>query len=216
MNVVRRHCDLLAQSAEGRAALTTAAAADDDPLLRLMSATTIQRWDADGARAVLEDLVRLAGGTVVRPMTMTDALAVKHGSGRDAALCLLNIDHPNPPVKATPPTVSKVPVASGLLDAAERVHSLTMNGGIDHAYEVVGEQFAAAAEALDAIGAGEGARVLREVLALLDDGHDATGAGRATALAALNPAQDEALQALDAQFQALDDLMERLEVAVEV
>lgn len=216
MTAVHKQCDLLAQTPEGRSALAAATEADENPQLRLVAATTVQRWDVDRARATLEDLVKLSDGTVVRPMTMTAACAVRGEPGWSAALCLLNLDDPRPTTQVTPPTVGKVPVASGLLDAAERVYSLTMNGGIDHAYEQVGELFPAAAEACDAVGAEAEADMLRGVLALLGTGHDGTRTARAAALAALTSEQDKALQALNERFCAVDDLMARLEAAAEV
>ena len=213
MTAVQKQCDLLAQTPEGRSALTAAAAADHDPLLRLIAATTIQRWDVEGARATLEDLVTRSGGTVVRPMTMTAALAVREGPGLAAALCLLNVDVPRRSAREAP-EVSTAPVASELLDAAERVYNLAMNGGIDHAYEVVGEQFPAAADACDALGAHGEAVVLREVVALVGS-LDATRKGRAAALRALSPRKDREIQALYERFCARDDLLDRLEAATE-
>lgn len=215
MTAVQKHCDLLAQTPEGRAALTAAAASDQDALLRLVSATTVQRWDVDRARTTLEDLVKLSGGTVVRPMTMTAALAVQGQPGGTAALCLLNLDQPQPTAQAAPPVVGKASVASDLLDAAERVYNLAMNGGLDHAYEAAGDHFPSAAEACDAIGASAEADLLRDVMALLASSRDGSRAGRAAALAALTPEQDEALQALNERFCGVDDLMERLEAAAE-
>ena len=216
MTAVHKQCDLLAQTAEGRGALTTAAASDHDALLRLVAATTVQRWDVDRARATLNDLVMLSGGTVIRPMTMTAALAVRDEPGRSAALCLLNLDHPRPTAQTAPTMIGNTPVASALLDAAERVYNLAMNGGIEHAYEAVGDQFTAAAEGCDAIGAGEEASALRDVMALLAPSENGTRVGRAAALAALTAEGEAALQALDARFCNVDDLMERLEAAAEV
>lgn len=216
MKAVEKQCDVLARTDEGRAALATAAASDQDALLRLMAATTIQRWDVAAARAALEDLVRLAGGTIVRPMTMTAALTVPGVPGGTAALCLFNLDIPRPQSPPAPtPTVSTAPVASSLLDAAERVYNLAMNGGIDHAYEAAGDQFAAAAEACEAIGATTEADVLRSVTALLASHDDGDRVSRAAALAALTDEQDDALQALNDRFCSVDDLMERLEAADE-
>lgn len=215
MTAVNEQCDLLEQTPEGRSALIGAATSDQDSLLRLVAATTVQRWDVSRARATLEDLVRLSGGSVVQPMTMTAALAVRGEPGRSAALCLLNLDHPQPTVPTPPPTVSKPPIASGRLHAAERIYGLAMNGGIDHAYEVAGDEFPAVAEVCDAVGASEVADVLRGVMAVLGPGHDGSRTGRASALAALNSEQDVALRALDKRFGASDDLQKRLEAATE-
>lgn len=74
---------------------------------------------------------------------------------------------PSRPVTRTPgPAVSQPPVSGALLDAAERVYNLAMNGGKNHAYELAGEQFPIA-EACDAIGATDEATVLRATLALV-------------------------------------------------
>lgn len=215
MRAVQKECELLADTAAGRELLADTAAGDTDSVLRLVAATTVQRWDAAAARAVLEDLVTLSGGVVAHPMTMTAALAVRGEPGRSAALCLLNLDHSRPVTRTTPPEVSERPVARALLDAAEHVYDLAMNGGIDHAYELVGEQFPAAAEACEAIGATEEADVLREVLALFSGTKASTRDARAAALALLNHHQGDALQALNTRYCAVDDLMERLEAAAE-
>lgn len=215
MRAVLKQCELLAQTPSGRALLVDAATIDPDPALRLMAAVTVQRWDTATARTTLEDLVRRAGGTLVRPMTMTAALAVGWGNGRDAALCLLNLDHPRLPATTATVEVGQGPVPSDLLDAAEQVYNLAMNGGIDHAYELAGEQFPAAAEACDAIGAVAEASVLREMLLLVGSTHT-TRSAREAALASLNDEQEDALQALNARFCAGNDLMDRLEAATEV
>lgn len=217
MTVIDRECDRLATSAEGRSALTTAAATDPDPMLRLVAATTIQRWDTPRARAALENLVELSGGAIVRPMTMRAALGVSSEPGRTAALCLLNLDSPKPLREVRPPArMSQGKVGSDLLDAAESVYNLAMNGGLEHAYEVAGEQFAAAAQACDAVGAAEHAGLLRAVLALLPTKHDpVTREGRAVALRRLTSEQDRELATLNARLYAADDLMQRLEIAAE-
>jgi hypothetical protein len=105
-------------------------------------------------------------------MTMTAALAVRSGVGRDAALCLLNLDERGgqlPPALTTREGGRAiVAVSSKDLDAAEVVYSLAMNGGLDHAYEVAGTDFVAAATAFDAVGATAAADVLREALHVVD------------------------------------------------
>lgn len=217
MTAVTRACERLAEMPAGRSALAEAAASDPDPWLRLVAATTVQQWDLASARATLEGLVTSSGGSVVRPMTMTAALAVEGEPGRSAALCLLNLDSGKGPAQgATPVAATEAPVASPLLDAAERVYNLAMNGGIDHAFETAGEQFLDAAQACDAVGAAEEASVLREVVALLSaEAAVDTRQVRAEALKGLNSEQDLRLQALNVRFCATDDLMERLEVAAE-
>lgn len=89
----------------------------------------MQRWDGAAARATLGQLVLLSGGTVARPLTMTAALAVPGGPGGSAALCLFDLDRPRPLTKTRGPAVSQLPVSGALLDAAERVYNLAMNGG---------------------------------------------------------------------------------------
>lgn len=120
---------MLAETPIGRERLTAAAVDDPDLLLRLVAATTVQRWDEAAARAALEHLVLLSGGTVARPLTMTAALAVPGEPGGSAALCLFDLDRPRPLTKTRGPAVSQLPVSGALLDAAERVYNLAMNGG---------------------------------------------------------------------------------------
>lgn len=96
MKSVRKQCDVLAETPIGRERLTAAAVDDPDLLLRLVAATTVQRWDEAAARATLEHLVLLSGGTVARPLTMTAALAVPGEPGGSAALCLFDLDRPRP------------------------------------------------------------------------------------------------------------------------
>jgi hypothetical protein len=156
-------CDRLTRSAAGQVALVRAARSDPSAAVRLNAAAAVARWDPEAAAIALEALIVSAGGLAVRPMTMSAALAVDNGLGRSAALCLLNIDTG----RITPigvPNASRRPrpvVPANLLDAAERVYSLAMNGGLAHAYEVASEQFDEAAVALEAIGAGDAAAALR-------------------------------------------------------
>ncbi len=71
-----------------------------------------------------------------------------------------------PPLKLSGRVDQRPVVATASLDAAETAYSLAMNGGLDHAFEVAGERFPAAAEAFDAVLAAEVAEVLREVARL--------------------------------------------------
>lgn len=216
MTAARKECDLLAATEQGRAALTEAAAADNDPLVRIKAATTIQRWDVEGARTALEDLVRSSGGEVARPMTMTSACAVRNEPGFTAALCLLNLDRPQPLPASRPTLDVQARVPSRLLDAAERVYGLAMNGGLDHAYEAAGDQFLDAAAACDAVAALECGDALREFVALVPGSHNLdTRRGRAEALSSFNATQVQQLQSLSARFTDVGDLIERLEVATE-
>lgn len=189
----------VAESIEGRESLTHVAEKDPDPNMRLAAAVTVQDWDQAKARAVFEDLVRLSGGEVVRPMTMTSALAAPWGIGRTAALCIYNFDMPPrrvpPPVHNDPGSLP-APVPAHQLDAAERVYGLAMRGGLEHAYELAGDQFLAASEGLEAVGATESASVLREFVALAE-----------------RNAEQEQLDRLDARFAEPDEIMARLKAA---
>jgi len=191
----------IAESASGRESLAHVAQNDPDPNMRLAAAVTIQSWDQATARAVFEDLLRLSGGEVVRPMTMTSALAAPWGIGRTAALCIYNFDMPPrklPPSSDRGPTTPSVPVPAHQLNAAERLYSLAMNGGLEHAYQVAGDQFLEAAAGLDGVGADESATVLREFVALIGKDVD-----------------PEQVELLDARFAEPDDIMARLEDATE-
>lgn len=212
MTAVNTQAELLAETEAGRRALMWASRHDDDLWLRLIAATTVQRWDADSARATLVEIVERAGGTVVRPMTMTTALAVDGEPARTAALCLLNLDHPKPPRTTPAPPKSRTPVPSASLDAAERVYGLAMNGGLEHAFELAGDDFPAAASACEAIGATEAAAALR---AVIDLAGPSDSRSREDSFRKLSARKRRKLDALDARFARVDDLMARLEAAVE-
>jgi len=79
-----------------------------------------------------------------------------------AALCLLNIDAGRGNVGQKQAAVGVTPTtASSLeLDAAQRVVDLAANGGLEHAYHVVGPDFPSAASALQAVGAEDLAATL--------------------------------------------------------
>jgi len=203
---VQAECDRLAVTSEGRDALAHAAERDPEPMVRLSAAVAVARWDADAGASALEALVVESGGRVVRPMTMTAALAVRGEPGRSAALCLLNIDRGVTPhvSRSRVAATQKSAVAAPLLDAAERVYGLAMNGGVEHAYEVAGDDFGAAVAGLDAVGASAAAHVLREALQLL------TAARKEPSTAVV----DNELARLDARL-AGEDVMAFLEEAVE-
>jgi hypothetical protein len=93
MGAVRKECAHLALTDSGREALTHAARFDEDPWVRLHAATAVSTWDREAAADTLTALIVAAGGTVVRPMTTTEAPAVRGDVGTTAALCLLNLDH---------------------------------------------------------------------------------------------------------------------------
>ena len=104
MTKVQRACDQLASTMAGRSALEWAAKHDPEPTIRLTAANAVARWDSVAGATALEALVRESGGQVIRPMTMTAALAVEWGTGRNAALCLLNLDR-KPSQPERPPTM---------------------------------------------------------------------------------------------------------------
>jgi len=219
MGAVRDECARLAATASGRDRLAHAATFDENLLVRLNAATTVRSWDRDAAAAALEALVLGAGGAVSRPMTMSAALAVQDDIGRKAALCLLGLDRhddgadPRPPIATS--SVSVWAISSTKLDAAERVYSLAMNGGIDHAYEVAGLDFAAAADALEATGAQEAARLIRAVLQLVNPGIavPAEQELRGQAMLELTDHAQRALAVLGDRFLEMDDVIDRLESA---
>ncbi len=102
------------------------------------------------------------------------------------------------------------------LDAAEVVYSLAMNGDLDHAYELAGTEVAPAAAAFDAVGATAAAGVLRDALHVVEATErvpDDQGA-RAAVLRTLPLAAQQALAALGDRFARMDDLMVRIESAV--
>jgi hypothetical protein len=102
MTKVQQACDQLASTQAGRSALEWAAKFDPEPTVRLTAANTVARWDRKAGATALEALVTESGGRVTRPMTMSAALEVEWGTGRNAALCLLNLDRtparPEPPM----------------------------------------------------------------------------------------------------------------------
>jgi hypothetical protein len=215
MKLVDAECQRLAATPDGRTALEQAASSDRNPMLRISAATTVAAWAPAHARVALEELVRASGGEIARPMTMSAALAVHHEPGHTAALCLFNLDRGgNPERQKTTPHERSAAVPSHQLDAAERVYSLTMNGGLDHAYEVAGNDFGAAADALDRLGLGSAGGILREVMTVIGR-PSAHRNDRRTAVGRLSDEQVDVLEELSARFQALPDVMDRLESAVE-
>jgi hypothetical protein len=117
------------------------------------------------------------------------------------------------PMPAAPSTVGPR-VQSRLLDAAEMVHNLAMNGGLDHAFEERGELFADAADGFTAVGAPDAASILRRVQELART--NATGKlARTRALAGLLTADVAELEELSSQFCGMDDLLPSLERATE-
>jgi hypothetical protein len=217
MKKVLAKSDQLASTQHGRTVLVRAAASDPDPWVRLTAAYAVTRWDADAGVAALEALVSESGGEVVRPMTMSAALAVSLEPGRSAALSLVNFNchcpRPNMPSPSPASRSSTSPVQAEHLDAAERVYGLAMNGGLAHAYEVAGADFNLASDALEAIGTDVAANVLREVLRLF--GPPAPNREqRSQAILAAGEDVDCVLSDLDARLAALD-VMEALEAATE-
>jgi hypothetical protein len=214
MTKVQQACDQLASTQVGRSALEWAAKFDPEPTVRLTAANTVARWDPEAGATALEALVTESGGRVTRPMTMSAALEVEWGTGRDAALCLLNLDRkssqPEPPMSRG---TAGPRVPADLLDAAERVYGLAMNGGVGHAYEVAGDDFGAAMQALDAVGATAAARALREAVRVLGQ----PSLKRRDREVAVNDASDSTqslLSRLDAEIDA-EDVMKLLESATE-
>lgn len=82
-------------------------------------------------------------------------MPARHRPRADGGTAIQDPDHSAP-----------IRVAPQLLDAAERVYGLTMNGGLEHAYALAGPDFDAAVAGLDALGAATTATVLRRALNL--------------------------------------------------
>lgn len=215
MTRVQRECDQLASTKPGRSALEWAAKLDPEPTVRLTAANAVARWDSEAGATALEALVTESGGQVIRPMTMSAALAVDWGPGRNAALCLLNLDR-------KPPRPERDPASSGtagprlpaeLLDAAERVYGLAMNGGVGHAYDVAGDDFGAATQALDAVGATAAANALREAVRVLGP-PSPKRQDREVAVGDLSDSNQTLLSRLDADIDSVD-VMKLLDSATE-
>ena len=214
-------CARMSASATGREALVWAAQADPDPAVRLHAATTVATWDVNAATRALREIVVASGGIVVKPMTMAGALAVPGGVSRSAALCLYDLDRGSRAstsvvgVRSIDSAGANVPRAE--LDAAEAVYSLAMNGGIDHAYELAGTEFPAAARAFDAGDAGDAARILREVVKLLDATNRIPEDRelRWATLRDLSEASEQQLAELGHRLSSKAELMDLLEPAVE-
>jgi hypothetical protein len=205
----------LAGSQAAHEPLLRAAFSDEDKEVRLCAALAIETWDRTRAIEALENLIVDSGGIVVRPMTMTAALAVPGSAG----LCLYNIDRPD-----RAPSPETVGVASGGkavpgadLDAAEAVYGAVMSGGLDHAYAICGPLFDAAASAFLAVGAPAVADALGEAWQILETGHDLGPPSleeRERVLARLSAPDAARIQALGEAF-ADSDLQGRLDCAVE-
>lgn len=82
----------LAESPDGRLALDALLRDCPTTELRISIANVVMRWDGFSARDALEEIITTSGGHVTRPMTMSTALQAPHGTARNAALSLLNLD----------------------------------------------------------------------------------------------------------------------------
>jgi hypothetical protein len=201
-DAVRAEGDRVAETPAGREALETAAFSDPDPSMRLSAAATVATWDRERAAEALETLVASRGETVTRPVTMTEAIRLDDRFAASAALCLYTLDRPVEAPRPARPLVPVTPVSTADLDAAEAVYHPAMNGGLDHAFDLAGDKFPAAARAFEAVGAPEAAEVLRRVAYLLGGDADLDdGPG---------------ISELNRRFFAMPDLMDRLEMANEV
>lgn len=216
-DLVRREAAELAGSERARVAIERLARDESDLALRLAATLALEQWDAVAAAHALEQIVQVSGGSVTRPMTMTSALAVGHRVGKIAALCLFNLDQGKGNVAASPTTVSPqepVRVSNGLLDAAESVHALVMNGGLDHAFHLVGNQFSDAALCLVLLGDETAAEVLRAALTLFPTDVVASDPDtRNLALAALSLADVERMEHLNANYMDCAAVEEHLDSA---
>jgi hypothetical protein len=185
-NVVRRELDYLAGTESGRALLVSLASSDPDLGVRITCANTVMAWAPSVARDALEQIVREAGAEIARPMTMQVAVKAPWGYASTAALSLLNLNRPSPDHRTEPVSgiESSPPVPSSRLDAAERLYGLAMNGGLEHAFDVAGGDFADACLALDAVGATDASEVFREAHDLLEQSQRHEGIEQA--LGALN------------------------------
>jgi hypothetical protein len=88
-----------------------------------------------------------------------------------------------------------------------------MNGGVGHSYEVAGEDFGAATQALDAVGATAAAHALREAVRVL--GPPSTKRrDREVAVNGVSDSTQALLSRLDAEIDS-QDVMKLLESATE-
>ncbi len=88
-----------------------------------------------------------------------------------------------------------------------------MNGGVGHAYEVAGEDFGAATQALDAVGATAAADALREAVRLLGP-PSPKPQDQALAVSDASDSNQTLLSRLDAEIDSVD-VMKLLESATE-
>lgn len=142
------------------------------PADRLGAALVREYWDRDGAALTFDSIVRESGAVLARPVTFEEILRIPGLHIGEpvwtAATCLANIDQGSGNASAfqqqSPAEARTVPARE--LDAAEQVHDLAENGGIDHAFHVAGHRFSDAANALQSLGEPSAAEILRGLLQL--------------------------------------------------
>lgn len=207
MNVQLAILDRLSATSEGRSLLLHLAENDDDLDVKIAAANAVMDWNEETAVRVLESIVLDAGGEVTRPMGDMLALSAPEGHARTAAFSLLNVGDVRIRSARKPrPSVHDLPPVPGyLLDAVERVYGLTMNGGIDHAYDVARDEFANARLGLEAIGLPELAQALARAEQLLSHRGDDTSD---------DDESDDELQRISWLLDA--DIMPRLEDISEI
>lgn len=101
-----------------------------------------------------------------------------------------------------------------VLDTALGIHSLIMNGGLDHAYEVRGHEFPMAEAVFVACGADAAGAIVAEFLALLGGGVVPSDMeARADQLAAIGEAAADGIEVLSDRYFDLPDVQVELEDA---
>lgn len=217
MSRIGQSADLIAASAPLRAEVEELCGAAAAPEERVQAAVVRCRWDLDGAALTYTEVLIGLGRAVPRPMTMTDALDAPWGLARDAAFGLFNIDFPprDGPAPVNDHTSDHTSEITGeitevALAAADDVHALALNGGVDHAFHVVGDVFVDAESGLRALGAHDSADVLRDLARHLPPGTDLRARE-----AVLDAMDDDDVALLVDRYEAQSDLVSRLLDAAE-
>lgn len=223
----------LAESEAGRDALESLYSHPNDGV-RLSAAIAGLKWNASLAIPVLEDIEAHEGYNGFEAKWVLKGYwgkleAAAAGSGGGASGTTVEPGAPigkqelRAPLADVQRTARPIPgqVEPGgpaadedALDAVFGIHSLIMNGGLDHAYEVRGHEFPLAVAVFMDCGAPEAAAIVKDFLAVLGGGKIPAGMdGRGSQLAAAAEAAADEMEILSDRYFRLSDVQDRLEAA---
>ncbi|WP_026555177.1 DMP19 family protein [Arthrobacter sp. 35W] len=198
----------LAEEEAGRNGLE-ALCADDDRGVRLSASIAVLKWNPKVAIPVLEDF---SAGSDMNAFSAENVLRRFQQRAQEVATDIA-VDEPAT-ASAAPRGQGEVPGQpdDDDLDMAMDIHSLIMNGGVDHAYEVRGDEFPLVAATFTGCGARDAAAILDEFLRILGGGGiPADMESRADQLAAVDESVADDIEVLSDRYFGLDDVQDKLE-----